>query len=270
MNASSGCGSRARFASHGVAAAMAALSMLAGAGPAAADRGSAALDSAGMYAGVFAGSGRSDNRLVDVDGFADWGNPGSMTDYDQSGFIGAVLAGRKIEIDGTTFRIELDAGLGDLSAHSNGLDPTCTDESVNSEHRWIATARLGVEESVGRATVFATGGLAAARIVNSVTDIDYSGTTCLERDLRLDPDDSFRDSSTELGWVIGVGVEVPLADAWTLRLDGSYLDFGRRTFHVNHSGGNSCGRGGPYRPCRYDIDNRLGIVRLVIMRRFGR
>ena len=269
MNTSSRCASGARCASRRVAAALAALSMLAGAGPAGADRGSVATDRTGMYAGMFAGSGRSDNRLVDVDGFADWGNPGSTTDYDRSGFIGGVLAGRKIEIDGTTFRIELDAAFGDLSAHSNRLDPTCTDESAQSEHRWIATVRLGVEEPVGRATVFATGGLAAARIVHSVTDIDYSGTTCLERELRLDPDDSFHDSSTELGWVIGVGVETPLSDAWTLRLDGSYLDFGRSTHHVNLSGGNSCGRNGPRRPCRYDIENRLGIARVAIVRRFG-
>ena len=269
MNTRSRCASSARFASRRVMAVMAALSMLAGAGPAEADRGGVALDRTETYAGVFAGSGRSDNRLVDVDGFADWGNPGSMTDYDHSGFIRGVLVGRKIEFDGTTFRIELDAALGDLSAHSNKLDPTCPDESVDSEHRWIATARLGVEDSIGRATVFATGGLAAARIVNSVTDIDYSGSSCLERDLRLDPDDSFHDSSTVLGWVIGVGVETPLTDAWTLRLDGSYLDFGRSTHHVNRSGGNSCGLGGPLRPCRYDVENRLGIVRVAIVRRFG-
>ena len=249
---------------------MAALSMLAVAGPAGADNVGAALDRTGMYAGIFAGSGRSNNRLTDIDGFADWGNPGSMTDYDHSGFIRGVVAGRKIEVGGTTFRIEIEAALGDLSAHSNRLDPTCTDESVSSEHRWIATARLGVEDSVGRATVFATGGLAAARIVNSVTDIDYSGTRCLEWDLRPDPDDSFRDSSTETGWVIGVGVEAPLSDAWTLRLDGSYLDFGRNTYHVNRSGGNPCGRGGPHRPCRYDIENRLGIVRVAFIRTFAR
>ena len=268
-NAGSRFASKARFASRHAAAAVAAATMLAAAGPAGADAADAASDRTAMYAGIFAGSARSDNRLADVDGFADWGNPGSMTDYDHSGVIRGVVAGRKIEIDGTTFRIEIDAALGDLTARSNRLDPTCTDESAKSEHRWIATARLGVEDSVGRATVFATGGLAAARIVNSVTDIDYSGTRCLERDLRLDPDDSFRDSSTETGWVIGVGVEAPLSDAWTLRLDGSYLDFGRNTYHVNRSANNTCG-GTTRRPCRYDIENRLGIVRVAIIRRFGR
>ena len=38
---------------------------------------------------------------------------------------------------------------------------------------------------------------------------------------RIDPDDSFRDSSTVFGWVIGLGVETLLADAWALRLEGT-------------------------------------------------
>ena len=43
------------------------------------------------YVGVFAGFGQADNRIVDVDGFANWGNPGSTVDYDTSGFIGGAL-----------------------------------------------------------------------------------------------------------------------------------------------------------------------------------
>ena len=258
-------GSRSGPAPRRAAVAVAALAMFASAGPAGAEDGSIAFDGTGMYAGAFAGSGRSDNRLVDVDGFANWGNPGSETDYDHGGFAGGVLVGRKFEVDRTRLRVELDATFGNLTARSDQLDPEGRDELVETDVRWVVTARVGVEEAVGRATVFATGGLAAARIVNSVTDTDFSP----DMPPRLDPDDSFRDSSTELGWVIGAGVETPLADAWTLRLDGSYVDFGRHTHLVNRSRGNSCGSGGPKRACPYHIENRLGIVRLAIIRRFG-
>ena len=75
-------------------------------------------------------------------------------------------------------------------------------------------------------------GPALARIVNSVTDTDYSGSTCLEADLRLDADDSFRRGSTEVGWAIGAGFELPLAARWALRFDGSYLDFGSEAYRV--------------------------------------
>ena len=237
-------------------------------GPANADSGGGALGTTNAYAGVFVGSGRAGNRLTDIDGFANWGNPGSMVDYDDNQFVGGALIGRKFEIGGTPLRIEFDAVIGSLSASTSALDPTCADESATSELQWITTARVGVEDTVGRATLFATGGLATARIANSVTDIDYRGS-CLQMELRHDADDSFRDTSLRFGWVIGAGVDVALDRKWTFRLEGSYLDFGRDTYHVNHSADNACGRGGPRMPCPYDIENRLGVVRLAIIRRFG-
>ena len=247
------------------AVAMAALALLAGAGASAAGDGRAAVDSAGAYGGVFAGSGRMGNRLVDVDGFANWGNPGSVVDYDDNRAVGGALVGRTFELDGARLRIELDATFGDLSASSDRLDPEGLDETVETDVRWLATARVGVEDSIGPATVFATAGLATARIDRSVTDIDF-GPNMPDR---IDPDDSFNDRSTELGWVIGAGVEYPLTGAWTLRLDGSYLDFGRSTHRVNRSGNNRCcGNGTPRRPVSYDISNRLGIVRVAVIRRF--
>ena len=42
------------------------------------------------------------------------------------------------------------------------------------------------------------------------------------------------------GPVGGGRFDAPLADDWKLRLEGAYLDFGRTTYSVNHSG-NNCG-----------------------------
>ena len=63
--------------------------------------------------------------------------------------------------------------------------------------------------------------------------------------------------------------DAPLADDWKLRLEGAYLDFGRTTYSVNHSGNNSCGPGNPRRRCPYNVENALVIVRLAIIHRFG-
>ena len=256
-----------------------ALAMLANGGPANAanDNG---FDWTGTYAGVFAGSGRADGRIVDVDGFSYSGNPGWAVDYDDAGFAAGALIGRKFEIGGVPLRIELDGTFGDLSAKTNRIDPRFQppDETVESEFRWVATARAGVERAVGPATVFASAGLALARIENSLMDLDAyrdrSGEWVLlpngRAAQRMDPDDSFRDGSTEFGWVIGAGVEAPLSDAWTLRLEGSYLDFGEGAHHANRSGDDRCcGAGSPRRPVSYRIENRLGIVRLGIIYRFG-
>ena len=70
--------------------------------------------------------------------------------------------------------------------------------------------------------------------------------------------------------MIGAGIETSLSDAWTLRLEGSYLDFGESTHYANRSGNNRCcGDGTPRRPVSYRIQNKLGIVRLGVIYRFG-
>ena len=174
--------------------------------------------------------------------------------------------GKRFEFAGTPLRVEVDATFGNVSSSTNRLDPEGLDETAVANYQWLTTVRAGVEDTFGGLTLFATGGLAAARIDNSVTDIDFGPNTPRHRD----PDDSFRDSSTHLGWVIGVGVETALPDAWTLRLEGSYLDFGRDTYYVNRSGNNACcGTGTTRRPVTYHVENSLGIVRLAVIRRFG-
>ena len=259
-----GLGSRQRAAWHQVVLAFAAFLLFMNGDPASAGSDDAAFDFvwAETYAGVFAGYARLNNRLIDVDGFANWGYPGSGSNYNDDGFAGGVLVGKKFEIGGMPFRIEFDGTLGDLSADTNTLDPEGLDETAKAEFGWSVTTRTGVEYAIGRSTIFVTGGLAIARVANSVTDIDFPPT-------RLDHDDSFYNSSTEIGWVVGAGVETPLADNWILRLEGSYLDFGSSTYYVNRSGNNSCGPGNPGRPCPYHVENNLALVRLAIIYPFS-
>ena len=258
-----------------------ALTMLATPGPSCAEGGTT-VDGAGIYAGAFAGLGRADNRIVDVDGFANWGNPGWTVDYGDTGFVGGALIGKRFKVAGTPLRVEIDAMVGGLSARTNRLDPPRLaadgvrpvggDETAVSKFRWLTTARAGVERTFGRTTVFATAGLAAARSDQSVTDLDRSldPDTGRPTPWRRDPDDSFRKGSTDVGWVIGIGLETLLSDSWTLRLDGSYLDFGRESHSVNRSADNRCcGPETPRRPAAYQVENKLGIVRLALIYRLG-
>ncbi len=218
----------------------------------------------GNYAGVFIGPGFMRNRIVDIDGFADWGNPGSVSNYDDTGLAGGAFVGGKFHVGGLTLRAELDGTLTNVSASTDKLDPEGLDETAESEFSWIVSARGGIEQAVGRITVFVTGGLAFAGISNSVTDIDSSDSGSM-----ADPDDSFSKDSTEVGWVIGAGLETALSDVWALRLEGSYLDFGESTHLVNRSGNNRCcGPDTPRRAASYEVKNRLSTARLAIIRRF--
>ena len=222
-------------------------------------------DEARTYTGIFIGSGLMGNQIVDIEGFANWGQPGYTLDYGDNRFVAGALLGTKVGLGGVRLRIEFDGTFGNLSGRSNRLDPAGLDETAGSDIRWIATGRVGFELPVGGATAFATVGAAVSRITNFVTDIDSA------RDIlpHTDPDDSFRDSSTDLGPVIGAGIEAPLPGAWMLRVEDSFLDFGWSTHTVNHSGNNRCGPGNPRRPCPYDVRNQLGIIRFGLIYRFG-
>lgn len=246
-------------------AALAAICLLTHATPAGAACDDGDDDAGCAYAGLLAGSARTFNRIVDIDGFANWGNPGATLDYDDVELTGSALVGQRLAIGPLPLRFEADTTFGDMRATTNLLDPQGLDETAEAKFRWIATAGAGSDATFGRFTVFGKGGLAVAYVDNSVTDIDFFR----DRPPMPDPDDSFREVSTDVGWMLGAGVEAALSPAWALRLDGSYMRFGQSTYAVNRGRNNRCGPGGPRRPCLYEVQHTLGLVRLGFVYRFG-
>ena len=216
------------------------------------------------YGGVSVAGARTENRIVDISGFANWGRPGWATDYDDGDFAWGFLLGRKFTLGRARLNIEVDGTWGNLSGDSDRVDPAGRDETAKASVRWAATARLGLEHREGPVTVFVNGGAALARITNSLTDVDFAPGVPRHRD----PDDSFLDNATRIGWVLGFGVETPLTDSWRWRLDASYLGFERGTHTANRSGNNPCGPGGPREACPYRVENHLILVRLALVRRF--
>ena len=253
-----------------LAAALASLLALAGAGAAQAQGGAAASARAATYAGAFAGAGAVRARLIDVGGFAgSSGSPGQTFDYDDTGLAAGVLAGRDFALGRAPLRFEVDGAFGGLPAAARQLDPVGLDETAASALRWAGTARLGVRRSLGRAGVFLTGGVSVAGLANSFTDLDAGP----DGRPRVDPDDSFAERATRVGWAAGGGLETPLAGAWSLRLEGLYMDFGETTHHVENrldANAGVCGPAGLPSPCRYRIDQRFALLRLVVVRRLGR
>lgn len=225
---------------------------------------------AGTYIGAFAGLGAVNVRLTDTEGFSGSnGVPGQTFEYGDSGLAAGVVAGRYFHLGRVPLLFEADGAFGGLPAAARQMDPVGLDETAASELHWVGTARIGVRRSVGRAGVFVAGGLSVAGISNSFTDLDV-GT---DGRSQVDPDDSFNERSTRVGWVAGDGIETPVAGAWSLRFEGLYKDFGETVHQAeNQHGVNAgvCGPGGLPSPCRYGFDQRFALLRLVLVRRLGR
>ena len=246
------------------------VSLLAVAATAQAQGGMAGSGPAGSYVGAFAGLGAQDVRTTDTDGFSGSnGVPGQTFEYDDTGLAGGVVAGRYFHLGRAQLRFEADGAFGGLPAATRQLDPVGLDETAASELHWVGTARIGARWSLGRVGVFLAGGVSVAGISNSFTDLD-AGT---DGRAQVDPDDSFDERSTRVGWVAGAGVETPVADGWTFRFEGLYMDFGEIVHQVeNRLGVNAgvCGPGGLPSPCRYGVDQRFALLRLALIRRLGR
>ncbi len=231
--------------------------------------GSTGWGQAKTYVGAFSGMGAVDVRMTDTDGFSGSdGIPGQTYDYDDTGLAVGVVAGRHFHLGRVQFLFEADGAFGGLPTASRQMDPIGLDETAATELHWVGTARIGVRKSLGRFGVFLTGGASVAGISNSFTDLD-AGTDGLER---VDPDDSFDDRLTRVGWVAGTGIETPVASAWTLRFEGLYMDFGESDHQAeNRLGVNTgvCGPSGLPSPCRYGVAQRFAVLRLILVRSFG-
>ena len=202
--------------------ALALLSLLALVGTAQAQDGTAGSGQAGSYIGAFAGLGSVDVRMTDIDGFSGSnGTPGQTFEYDDSGLAAGVVAGRYFDLGRVQLLFEADGTLVGLPAAARQLDPVGMDETAAAELRWAGTARIGVRRSLGRVGVFVAGGLSVAGITNSFTDLDEGA----DGRAHVDPDDSFEERPTLVGWVAGVGLETPVAGAWTLLIRGPSQGF---------------------------------------------
>ena len=224
----------------------------------------------GFYVGAFSGAGLLDVRTTDTDGFSGYeGVPGQTFDYNDTGFPSGVVAGRHFHLGRVPIRFEVDGAFVGLPSASRQMDPVGMDETATSELRWVGTARIGVRKSLGRAGVFLDGGVAVVGISNSFIDLD-PGT---DGQMRVDHDDSFDDQLTRVGWVVGTGIDMPVAGAWNIRFEGLYVDTGETDHQApNRLDVNAgvCGPAGLPSPCRYGIDQRFALLRLILVRSIGR
>ena len=104
------------------------------------------------------------------------------------------------------------------------------DEQISAAVPWLATARLriGLDTLVmaRRFLIYATGGAAVARIAKS--HCEQPGNPCY---INGDVAGGWvTEGGTRNGWVVGTGLESPLAPGISTRVEYLYADFGKLTY----------------------------------------
>ncbi len=141
-----------------------------------------------------------------------------------TGVLGGVQAGYNWQSGVWVFGIEAD--LDGTSAKST-LNSFCNgsgycDLTQRASLDALGTLRGRIGYAFDRALVYATGGLAFARVHNHVNDNDDPGL--------------WDQSSWRAGWTVGAGLEYAIASNWSVKVEGLYYKLENKTLVFTNSG----------------------------------
>lgn len=168
----------------------------------------------GFYAGLNGGWAFGEAEAVEDSVLPAYNGLGNTWSFDTDGFTGGVQAGYNYQVNNWLFGVEADFGYFGLEG--SGADPASPgfDTVATVDGNWLGTARLRTGVVLDRWLIYATGGLAVADVDVAVNDI--TGPTTI----------AARGSDTTVGWTLGAGAEVAIADGWSLKGEYLYLDLG--------------------------------------------
>jgi outer membrane immunogenic protein len=148
-------------------------------------------------------------------GSSAWTNAGvSSGNFPTSGaIVGGTVGLNYVSYGGLIVGVEGDIDWSTLSGSSStaacvGLGaPTGSACGTNSD--WLSTWRARIGYAFGRVLIFGTGG-------GAIGDVKPG----------LIPPGTFQNLSPQLGWTVGAGIEVAIADNWTAKVEYLYVDLG--------------------------------------------
>ncbi len=167
---------------------------------------------AGFYIGANAGGLWAHSDVTDVNGYAAFALPGTVTPVNTSGFLAGGQAGYNWQASNYVFGLEADGGYMDIGGNTL-LTGTASGTRVGLRSGAYGdfTGRLGI--TWNRALFYVKGGYAIidnASTFSTVTG-SFSGS---------------RMHSTDSGYTIGGGVEYKFAPNWSAKVEYLHFDFG--------------------------------------------
>jgi outer membrane immunogenic protein len=215
----------------------------------------------GFYVGVNAGGGFGTNAaretgLPNTGPLALLASRDFTLDHRAGGFVAGGQVGYNMQFDRWVLGIETDIDGANISGFSqitgtgvaqrNGVFAAPTNfVRSSSKVDYIGTVRARVGGLVtDDLLLYATGGLAYGQVTHSgqfhyATPVDYV----------------VNDSSTQVGWTVGAGLEYMFAQQWSVKGEYLYYDLGNHTALSNASG-----VGNQFRS-QFDFATRGSIVR---------
>ena len=169
----------------------------------------------GLYVGVNAGYGLSDNRHRPVCTPACAPTPALNTDAD--GFVGGGQVGYNQQIGRYLGGIEADLQYADIGRRVGGIAPGALAYNATQRLEFLGTLRARVGLVMDRVLVYATGGLAYGDVTNGQTTVFPAATYAVAS------------TRTEVGYAAGAGVEYGFTPNLTGKIEALYYDLGRRT-----------------------------------------
>ncbi len=157
-------------------------------------------DWTGFYAGLNAGYGFAGDDAVGAR--PGYGNVGDLS---IEGMFGGIQAGYNFQANNFVMGVEGDIQLSGISDE----DENGRFDSQN-DNTYFGTLRLRAGYAWDRTLIYATGGLAYG-------GFDYSVDT---------PTGDINEDFTRAGYAVGGGVEYAFDDAWTMKLEYLYANFG--------------------------------------------
>lgn len=160
----------------------------------------------GFYAGVHAGYAFGKMRQSE--------NGGSAAKRDWNGLTGGATAGYSYQMGQVVLGIEGDVSASGPTRNFSGHPGwgCFAGKGCESKVEWFGTLRGRVGYAFDRFLPYLTGGLAVGQVKASILN------SC---------NDGYCGSKTAVGFAVGGGAEYALTQAWTVKAEYLYVDFGK-------------------------------------------
>jgi outer membrane immunogenic protein len=176
-----------------------------------------------------------------------------------SGFMGGLQGGYNWQARCTVFGFEADiswASDRNREFHGTFVDPD-QDFFLRRELKSFGTLRARTGVVVDNVMLYVTGGLAWARINNSITFVD------LQENLAF----TASNDKTRWGWTAGFGSEWAFGGGWSIKSEALFMQFERRDFDLTFP--ERFVVGNPCVACRFTSDTSAWVARIGLNYIFG-